>query len=322
MRVLITGGSGFIGSHIVEYHLAKDDEVYVVDDLSTGSLENISPFRKNPHFTFEQADILDWPNIEKVVHWAERIYHMAAVVGVFRVLSTPIEVIDTNITGYLRLLKTASTSPSAPRIIVASSSSVYGHSPKKKLTEEDALIVASPTHLLGNYAISKISDEALSLAYFQEKNTAITSVRLFNTIGPHQTGRYGMVVPRFIQQACNNEPITVFGDGTQTRSFCDVRDVVIGLAMLAENKNTIGEIINVGNDKEISINELATIVCKQADSQSDIHYKSYQEAYGKNFVDIKNRRPDLTKFLHYTSYKHQWSLEDTIVDLVSRYKQK
>lgn len=320
MRVLITGGSGFIGSHLVEYHLSKGDEVFAVDDLSTGSIGNIKPFQKNSNFRFEKADILTWPNLDRAVNWANRIYHMAAIVGVFRVLSEPLAVFDTNINGYTRLLDSVSKSQSKPRIVVASSSSVYGHSTKKILNEEDDLIFKSPKHRLGNYALTKMADETISLAYIQEKNLSITIVRIFNTIGPRQSGQYGMVVPRFVQQACSQESITIFGDGTQTRSFCDVRDTVRGLDMLAENIKTTGEIINLGNDREISINDLAKIVFTQASCKSKISYKKYQEVYGENFVDIKNRRPDLTKFFHYTAFKHKWSLEETITDLIYRYK--
>lgn len=321
MNVLITGGSGFIGSHIAEHFLSRGDHVYVVDDLSTGSIANIASFQTYPNFKFEQANVLNWSNLEKVVHWADKIFHMAALVGIFRVLSSPVEVLDTNINGYLRVLNIASNSPSKPRVIVASSSSVYGYSRNKILSEKDELVMGSPAHPLRNYAISKMADEAFSLAYFEEKKVAATSIRIFNTIGPRQTGRYGMVVPRFVQQACQGEPITIFGDGTQTRSFCDVRDVVNGLSLIADNDKTIGEIINVGNNKEITINELAHLVKRLANSTSEIQYKTYEEAYGNKFVDIQNRRPDLSKFFHYTSYKHQWTLEDTILDLISRFKQ-
>lgn len=321
MRILITGGCGFIGSHLAEFHLEKGDEVYVVDDLSTGSIENIVPFQKNPHFRFEQADILTWSNLDKAVSWADRIYHMAAVIGVFLVISEPIKVLETNINGYRRVLDAVVKSSSHPRIIVASSSSVYGDSPNKILSEDNESIVGPPSYPLRNYAISKLADEGLSLAYTQKNNLAITTIRIFNCIGPRQTGQYGMVVPRFVKQACHNDPLTVFGDGTQTRSFCDVRDLIVALSMLAENEATIGEIINIGNDSEITINELAEIVRTLANSKSKIEYQSYVDAYGKNFVDIKNRRPDLTKLFHFTSFKHKWTLQDTIADLISRYKQ-
>lgn len=319
MRILITGGSGFIGSHLAEHHLAKGDDVYVVDDLSTGSINNIILFQKNSKFRFEQANILTWPNLDKAICWADCIYHMAAVIGIFRVLSEPLNVINTNIHGYARLLNAASANNPNARIIIASSSSVYGYNKSKILKEDDNLIVGPSTYPLRNYAISKIADEALSLVYIKEHNLPITIVRIFNTIGPRQTGQYGMVVPRFVSQACRNEPITVFGDGTQTRSFCDVRDSVVLLEKLAEENDTMGEIINVGNDKEIQINELAKMIRLSANSQSEICHQSYQQAYGMEFIDIPNRRPDLTKLFKFTSFKHKWSLEDTIADLITRY---
>lgn len=322
MKILVTGGSGFIGSHIVEYHLTKGDEVMVVDDLSTGSLNNIAAFKDQKGFEFEQAELLAWPHFEKRILWADRIYHMAAVLGVYRVLAEPINVLKTNINCCERLLQLAVKSGTKARIIIASSSSVYGNSPKSLLNEKDSLIISPKTHPLWGYAVSKIADEALVSAYYEAYKLPITPVRLFNTVGARQTGRYGMVVPRFVEQAMHNEPLTVYGDGTQTRSFCDVRDSVRALNLIAEKNISIGEPINVGRDSEISINELADIVRKLSKSQSEVRYVPYQEAYGKEFNDIKQRRPDLTKLRELTGFKHQWTLEQTIEDLIQRKKQQ
>lgn len=320
MRILITGGCGFIGSHIVEFHLAKGDEVFVVDDISTGSLDNIAPFKNNPAFHFEKSDILNWPNLEKTVAWANRIYHMAAIVGVYRVLKEPINVLTTNIHGCEKILQAIASSGKQPQVIITSSSSVYGHNETPLLSESDDLIIKSVAHPLWNYALSKIADEALGLAYYQSKKIPITVIRLFNTIGPRQTGRYGMVVPRFVQQACKGEPITVFGDGTQTRSFCDVRDVLTALNLLASTPDSNGQIVNIGNDKEIIINDLAELIRKKSDSKSEIQYIPYKEAYGEDLTDIKQRRPNLTKLQKLTGFKHAWPLEKTIDDLIQRYR--
>jgi len=320
MRILVTGGGGFIGSHIAEYHLAKGDEVLVVDDLSTGSLENIATLQDNHAFHFEKANILNWPNLQKSVEWADRIYHMAAVVGVYRVLKEPINVLATNIHGCEKLLHAISTSDRRPRVILASSSSVYGHSDSHKLSEKDDLLIKSSAHPLWNYALSKIADEALGLSYYRQAEIPVTVIRLFNTVGPRQTGRYGMVIPRFIQQACNNEPITVFGDGTQTRSFCDVRDVITALNLLANLPESRGEIINIGYDEEISINDLAELIREKANSHSKIQHIPYKKAYGEELTDIKQRRPDLTKLIRLIGFKHEWPLEKTIEDLIQRFR--
>ncbi len=317
MRVLVTGGSGFIGSHLVEYHLAKGDEVLAIDDLSTGKIENIKPFQQNPTFHFEHADIVTWPDLKKWVIWADRIYHMAAVLGVYRVLAEPQKVIATNVSGCERLISVTSESKSRAQIIIASTSSVYGHSEKHLLNEKDNLII-EPADPLSIYAVSKIADEVLSVAYYKKEKTPIILMRFFNTVGPRQTGQYGMVVPRFVNQACQNKPITVFGDGTQIRSFCDVRDTIAMVNLLAETPKSMGEIINVGNDYGISINELAHLVRKRANSNSEIQHIPYEQAYGQEFSDIKHRCPDLSKVKQLTGYKHKWTLEQTIDDLIRR----
>lgn len=322
MNILITGGCGFIGSHIVHHHLGKGDNVHVVDDLSTGSLKNIAPFKNKPRFKFTKADILTWRGLAKAVTWAEQIYHMAAVIGVYRVLAEPLSVFSTNILGCERLLNTIYKNKLRPRVLIASSSSVYGHSNNSLLNEGNDLVIKSAAHPLLGYAISKIMNEGLGLCYYRAANIPITLLRLFNVIGPRQIGRYGMVVPRFIQQACNDEPITIYGDGTQTRSFCDVRDVVAGLALLASNTESEGEIINVGNDTEITINDLAQLVRSRAYSHSEIQYVPYRDAYGTDLSDIRQRRPDLSRFIELSGYVHKWSLAKSIDNLISLYKDR
>ncbi|HQW57980.1 MAG TPA: GDP-mannose 4,6-dehydratase [Gammaproteobacteria bacterium] len=316
MKILVTGGLGFIGSHIVEYHLNKNDAVYVVDNLSTGSLDNLSLFQNNPDFQFDKADILTWQNMEKAVAWADRIYHMAAVVGNLRVIQEPINVIASNIAGTERLFNTITKIGNTPRVILASTSEVYGKSSKSTMQEEDDLIIENPVHLHSNYAISKLSDEIIGLSYDRINNIPTTIIRFFNTIGPRQTGTYGFVVPKFIAQACKGEPISIYGDGSQTRSFGDVRDVVVALDLIAENIRTRYNILNVGVDHEITIKALANLVRERANSKSDIIYVPYKNIYGMEFLDIMHRRPDLTKLHKLIQFKHKWTLEKTVDNLI------
>lgn len=319
MRILVTGGAGFIGSHISEYHLNKNDQVKVVDDLSTGSLKNIATFAKNPNFEFVKSNLLTWPDLSDALKWADRIYHMGAVLGVYRVIAEPTNVLSVNITGTEHLLKSYVASQAKGRLIIASSSSVYCHSSKPLLSEKDDLAINSYTQPLWLYALSKIADEGLASAYFQSYKIPVTSIRLFNTIGPRQTGLYGMVVPRFVQQACDGEALTVYGDGSQTRSFCDVRDSVVALDIIAEKNLCIHEPINVGNDVEITINDLAKKVCQRTNSSSAIKHIPYEDAYGKAFIDVQRRRPDLSKLRELTGYQHKYTLDQTIDDLIASY---
>ncbi len=319
MHVLVTGGAGFIGSHIVEYHLNNHDVVHVLDDLSTGTQENIDLFKNNPNFHFTRTDILTFPEIEKVVCWADRIYHMAAVVGVLRVIANSEKLLTTNIIATERLLRAAVLSKRNPRVLLASTSGVYGDGHARLLQEHFDLIIGGGKRSCESYAISKIAVEAFGLAFYEHYGLAITNLRIFNTIGPRQRGRYGMVVPRFIKSALSNEPIMVYGTGMQTRSFCDVRDLVSLLDKIANNEQTIGDVLNVGQDEDISINALAQLVKKISTSDSDVKHISYDEAYGKGFSDIMFRRPDLTKLHALIAYRYQWDLQSTLTDLITRY---
>lgn len=316
MHVLVTGGAGFIGSHIVEYHLNKGDRVFAVDNLSTGTLANLSPFMKNPNFRFVEADILTWLELDKATAWADRIYHMAAVVGVHMVLAEPIRVMSTNVAGCERVLRAIKSGGWNPEVILASSSEVYGTDGRVDLAETADLIIRSGATTRWNYSISKLADEALGLSYARKHKMNIIITRFFNTIGPRQTGRYGMVVPNFVEQAISNKPITIFGDGSQSRSFCDVRDTVRLLDRLANNGASMGEIVNVGNNREISIKELAEMVKARTGSASPIQYISYREAYGEDYDDIQRRRPNLEKMFRLTQLKHEWTLEKTLDYLI------
>ncbi len=330
LHVLITGGAGFIGSNLAEYHLHKGDKVHVVDDLSTGALSNVEAFLSHPHFRFSQADILVWDDLNKAVTWADRIYHMAAVVGVHKVLAEPIHCLSTNIAGCERVLRAASANGWKPQIVIPSTAEVYGEAhtsggalPSEAVDftgfREDAeLVVGSTAIKRWNYPVSKITNEAMGLSYGQAFGMEVLVARLFNSVGPRQTGRYGMVLPRFVKQAVAGEPITVYGDGTQTRSFCDVRDTVALLDALASELGNAGEIINVGNNREISIHALARLVKELAQSASPIAFVPYRVAYGEGNVETYRRKPDLTKLLAHTAYRHQWTLEATVQDLIER----
>ena len=316
MRLLITGGAGFIGSNLVEYHLARGDEVLVVDDLSTGTAENLAPFTANSRLKFEQADLVTWKGLREAVAWADRVYHLAAVVGMFRVLSHPVEVNRVNIMGCERVLREAARTPGKPEVLLASSSSVYGHSPWP--LQEDSKLQFSPKNPLILYALSKLTNELHAAAYFEKHRLPVVCARLFNTVGPRQRGTYGFVVPRFVQQALAGKAITVFGDGTQTRSFCDVRDTVTMLDRLAGTPAAWGQVVNVGNDHEIAVQDLAALVKARAHSDSPVEHVPYAKAYGKAFDQIPQRRPVLDRMRSLIGYRHRWSLEDTVDDLLDR----
>jgi len=319
MHVLITGGAGFIGSHLAQFHLDRGDRVHVVDDLSTGRRENIAHMIDHDDFIFDEADILIWDELEKAAAWADRIYHMAAVVGLFRVLADPISVLATNISGCERLLRFLHKSHWNTKLIIASSSEVYGNHPGNvALNETMELYVSPDMNTRWNYSLSKLADEALGLSYARQYGMDITIVRFFNVVGPNQTGKYGMVVPRFVKQAVEDEPITIFGDGQQVRAFMDVRDTVEILDRLCKSPKSKGEVVNVGSLGEISIDELANLVKQRAKSESPITYTPYHEAYGDNFDEIYHRKADLSKLSTLVDYERQWSLEDTIDDLIQR----
>lgn len=318
MHVLITGGAGFIGSHLAEHHLALGDHVYVVDNLSTGSLANLKSFRGNLAFRFSEADVLRWDGLGEAVAWADRIYHLAAVVGVKKVLEDPVSVMATNMSGTERLLRAIHHGGWNPQVVIASSSEVYGFNPNGSFAESDNIVLPSAGRLRWTYAVTKLADEFLAFSYARKYGLNIVVVRLFNTIGPNQVGHYGMVVPRFIRHAIRNEPLTVYGNGEQTRSFCDVRDTVVALDRLAGCPAAWGEVVNVGNEQEVSIRELAERVVHHAQSSSALHFISYKDAYGEEFDDVAHRRPVLDKLRALTGFVPEWSLDDTLQDLIDR----
>ena len=321
MHVLITGGAGFIGSHLADYHLTRGDRVHVVDNLSTGVIDNLSGALTQPDFRFSEADIVTWDELSAAVCWADRIYHLAAVVGVFRVLERPIDVMATNIAGCERLFRAVDRCNWQPQVLVASSSEVYGPRSDPLLREDMDLVIQPEAPPRWNYAISKLADEAFALSYARTRGIPVTVARLFNTVGPRQTGRYGMVVPRFVRQALAGEPLTVFGDGEQSRAFTDVRDTVVMLDELAARATTDGLIVNVGSDQPVTINQLAERVIARSESDSDTALISYEVAYGQDYIDIPQRCPDVARLHELTAYRPQWTLDATLDDLIARSRQ-
>ena len=317
--ILITGGAGFIGSHIAAHHLAQGDSVLVVDNLSTGSMANIAAFETSRRFRLQVADVVSWPGLEQAVANADRVYHMAAVVGMFQVLEHPVDIVRVNVHGCERVLQAAAATRPSPSVVVASSSSVYGRAAPEQM-REDADLVMVPGSPLLHYAVSKLANEAQAQAYAQTNGVHVVAARLFNTVGPGQAGMYGYVVPRFVQQAMAGEPITVFGDGGQTRSFCDVRDTVALLAALADTPAARGQVVNVGNAQEVTIQALAELVRERTGSRSPITHIPYVQAYGRSFEQIPQRRPMLERLHALTPVRPRWTLEATIDDLVSYYR--
>lgn len=323
MRVLITGVCGFIGSHILEYHLNQGNEIWGMDhpEKMENQSEDLKVLLNHPNVRIDYGNLLRWDKLKEAVSWAEQIYHMAAVVGVFRALEESIDVIINNIRYCDILYYTISQTKNFPKVLIPSSSCVYGNHTTTKMREDTLLIIESPAFQRSNYAIGKLANESIGLAYYKKSGIPSIITRLFNVIGPRQSGQGGHVIPRFIQQACNNDPISIFGDGKQSRSFSDVRDVVKIFDLLMSNEKSIGEIVNVGSDeKVISIEELAFLIKKLANSDSIVRKIPYIEAYGRSYDDTIRREPDLTKVRSLTHYKNKWTLEKTLQELITKYR--
>jgi UDP-glucose 4-epimerase len=318
MHTLVTGGAGFIGSHLVELLLSKGHSVHVIDDLSTGQTANIAGLRDHPKFEFDQADIVTWDGLWAAVRSADRVYHLAAVVGVRRVLDDPIRVLATNIAGTERLLRAVSAGGRRPRLMLASTSEVYGFNSNASQAETNDLTFVAGNWARWSYAVTKLADEHLGNAYARVHRLPIAIPRFFNMVGPRQRGKYGMVLPNFVRQAVHGLPITVYGDGNQTRSFCDVRDGVQMITDVTETNPNPGEVVNLGNDQEISINHLAELVRRRADSSSKIIHRSYADGYGEHFDDVVRRRPDLTRLKSMIDFAPRWTLTSTIDNLITR----
>ncbi|MFH1780754.1 MAG: GDP-mannose 4,6-dehydratase [Candidatus Nealsonbacteria bacterium] len=301
-KVLVTGGAGFIGSHLTEKLLQKGEEVFVIDDLSTGSFENIKHLENNPKFHFTKGSVLDRDLVTQVVVKVDVIYHLAAAVGVKTIIEKPLESFLVNVEGTKNILEAADIRK-IPTML-ASSSEVYGKNEKLPFKEEDDRVYGSAYHDRWGYGLSKGSDEFLGLAYFREKRLPVVIVRLFNVIGERQRGAYGMVVPRFIRQAILNQTIEIYGDGGQTRCFGYVGSVVNALIELMQNKEkSYGQIFNVGSEERISIKDLAQKIIALTKSRSEIKFIPYAQVYGENFEDMRDRQPDLSKIKQAINYQ-------------------
>jgi UDP-glucose 4-epimerase len=315
MRYLITGGAGFIGSHLSDLLLARGDEVHALDDLSTGRLENVEHLRGDPDFAATIASVNDREAMAGLVAQADAIVHLAAAVGVRLVVERPVHAIETNVHCTEIVLELADEHRKP--VLLASTSEVYGKSEALPFKEDGDLRLGATDKARWAYACSKAIDEFLAMAYWRERELPITVARLFNTVGPRQTGRYGMVVPRLVEQALANEPLSVYGDGTQTRCFCHVADVVKALAALLDEPRARGGVYNVGTTEEISILELAQRIIDQTDSRSEIRFMPYDTAYGRGFEDMYRRVPDIAKIAALTGWAPSRSLEDVITDVAS-----
>jgi UDP-glucose 4-epimerase len=313
-KILITGGAGFIGSHLAEKLLSEWKEVFVLDNLSTGSLENINHLKENDKFHFTEGSVLDKELVFDLVSKADQVYHLAAAVGVKTVVEKPLESFLINIEGTKNVLD-AAVERKVP-VLLASTSEVYGKNDSLPFSEEHDRVYGSAYHARWGYGMSKGSDEFLGLAYYREKGLPVVIVRLFNVIGPRQSGAYGMVVPRFIQQALKGEDITVHGSGDQTRCFGYVEDVVGALAALIEAPGALGHIFNLGSDEEISINDLARKIIALTGSKSEIKRIPYAEVYGPEFDDMLHRRPDLSKIKEVIGFKPEYNLEGSLKKII------
>jgi len=293
MRALITGGAGFVGSHLAEFLLERGDEVTIVDDLSTGAMDNVIHLKGLPRFAYHIDSVMNRPLMAELIDHCDTVFHLAAAVGVQLIVQDPVRTITTNIAGTEVVLQMAVKK--RRKVLITSTSEVYGKRTDIPFREDDDLLMGPPSKRRWSYACSKAIDEFLAMAYWDENQLPVVIPRLFNTVGPRQTGRYGMVVPRFVEQALAGEPITVYGDGTQSRCFGYVGDVVRILAGLAEAPGAVGEIVNVGNDQEVTIKAVAEQVKEQTGSASEIVFVPYETAYARGFEDMQRRVPALTK---------------------------
>jgi UDP-glucose 4-epimerase len=313
-NILVTGGAGFIGSHLCELMLHKEHHVVAIDNLSTGRLENIQPLLQLPNFQFVREDITNSQVLDRLTSEADIIIHLAAVVGVKLIVEDPVHTIATNIMGTEAVLTTANRY--GCKVMLASTSEVYGKGYKVPFNEEDDCVMGPTSHSRWSYATSKAIDEFLGLAYFHQFGLPVVVMRFFNTVGPRQTGRYGMVVPRFVRQALSGEPVTIYGDGEQSRCFADVADIIDATIKLAFHPGAVGQVFNVGASEEVTIRQLAEKLIELTGSHSEIVYVPYDEAYAPGFEDMRRRVPDLGKIRQLIGYEPRYKLEDTLLRVI------
>jgi UDP-glucose 4-epimerase len=314
VRALITGGAGFIGSHLAEQLLGRGDEVLVIDDLSTGSFENIAHLKGRPGFEYFIESVSNEPLLAELIDRSNVVFHLAAAVGVKLIVERPVYTIETNVHGTEVVLKLASKKKKL--VVIASTSEVYGKSGDVPFREEADLVLGPTSKHRWAYACSKAIDEFLALAYWKERKLPVVVVRFFNTVGPRQTGQYGMVIPTFVRQALAGEPITVFGDGTQSRAFTYVGDVVKALVKLVHEPKAIGQVVNIGNVEETTIKDLAVRVRELCQSSSELRFIPYDEAYEEGFEDMPRRLPDLTKAERLIGYQPTYRLDDILAEVI------
>lgn len=315
MRILITGGAGFIGSHLCDALIARGDDVTILDNLSTGSKKNIQHlFGK---IRVVQDDIRRNKIVESLVEENDLILHLAAAVGVHNILMNPIESISINYQGSEVVLNAAAKF--SKRIIIASTSEIYGKNPNQPLTETDDRIIGMPQKIRWSYSDAKALEEALAYALFLKQGLKVTTIRLFNTVGARQTGKYGMVIPNFVEAALNNNPLTVFGDGQQSRVFCHVKDVIKAILLLSSNDKSIGEVFNIGGIGEITILDLAKQIITQTNSNSKILFINYKDAYDLGFEEMLRRVPNISKIQNFTGWTPTLGVEDVIEDIIRSY---
>lgn len=320
MRVLITGGAGFIGSHLSDAYLERGDEVHIIDDLSTGSIENIQHLKKHPRFHYTIDTVQNYAVLAELVDTCDVVFHLAAAVGVKLIVESPVRTIETNVRGTEIVLAVANKKKK--KVLVASTSEVYGLSTEVPFREDGNLVMGATTKGRWSYACSKAIDEFLALAYWREKKLPTIVVRLFNTVGPRQTGQYGMVIPTLVKQAMARKPLTVYGDGKQTRCFGYVGDIVGALMSLMDHEDAVGQVFNIGSTEEVSIAQLAERIKELTGSDSEIVYIPYSEAYEEGFEDMPRRVPDVGKLAKLIGFAPQTDLDGILRQVIAYHSER